>query len=1300
MPEEPKQENYSVTEDDAVCFSAGLTGAPFGAGCIHAYLASDRQPPKVAAGISLGALSAAVMERCYRDMHHCNESGRPRSEAARWSWFRRYLSFLLDRPYDVVWDAIPDPSDMVADLPPVREPNLPVNERGKTLPLAEELDQHRRRKMYIVAKLGSWLARIPVRVSSIAWLAVRYVRWHERYPDNVLSRAWNWLCLQINLLITLWRMLIHTSRPFWIGEWHFHHNGHPRGENGARGDEGEQKNEPPRTDRRQVYGRMPVRPLLGWLPWGASVIYCLFTIAVGAASAYFAIVEWYEYEPIRHWRWHVASFLLFLILPVVPVYLLWLMRRLGLSGSGRLSRWIAHDILSNLDIDQSLLSDFPLLLKLFRLFEDKGHSPKVYECKFPVLLVAAPLQILPSEPGQPLDGPNQLWAKVNKVRSGDENSQVSIIGALRACLAITPWFAPSVIRKDEQAKDRDGQPIERDFRGGWLRNPDQLERLDLVDGSAVRHNPLPALFRFLKDPGHSDPDNPKKSLAECLQGERPRVHLVYDVPIRWRPEPEEAPKDHTAAEPRLPNIVEAGFEGMRLAHRRDSRYEVLRTNEMSQIELTLRQCTGHETIPRVETINVDEIAPDDDLKLANQLKPTETETLCHIAAGCRQTLSVLYSEDLVGKTDCWEFLRKKADRRRWSEVPSAPLPGLAEVCRHCTRTLTPPFVPPNNLLDISFSTGAGKGDLAEMFPKLTGERPRIAFVASGGVFRGSFHIGMLGAMLALDIKPDLIVGSSVGTLMGAALGSIFKAKQKPGVGDEEARQRLHRMVNLFVNVDKSVALTKKFKAAAKDLGIRGRSPSLRLSPNELRKMVQRGSREDAGVAATGAPPALIDAISDLFLIPYNETVKISAQFIAGHFSEAIRDFWKQISTETIDRLDIHDAVLGASLIEKEMRQLLRDDIPTDVDDPWRALQPFLDDAQIAFFGTTVNLVTECIVTLGSELNRRSYDMMEALLASSAFPAAFAPRRASALYPGIGRRDMFYGDGGMFDNLPAMSAFQVLREVQKDHLRGEIGHGRWRDALVRRHQKPDLFIVGSLNTQLLDGLWQEDENPDTAKQEKHPNGARHEQTPVLYDSILKSAARARCLANNEKIYGLVRASEKVDRQLSQVESAAKVGKERRTKDQAIDPNQETFLNGIVNAAILPIYPRDPEHLNGTFQFCTSLGLDRDRVRRSISNGCFEMLAELHRRQAEPDSLVGRAIAANGLGRIEVRHSPASSPVCPYFQTGSGDLACPFHGADTIHLVCSADETHRGHADRLRGLCHIAGADHAEELVGKK
>lgn len=140
------------------------------------------------AGISLGAVTAAVMERSYRDL------AKSRGEPARWGWYRRYLAVLLNRPYDVVWDAIPNPSALLADLPPVKDPNLPLNndpklppEQQKQInPLAMKRDVESRRKLYIAAVAGRWLSRLPIRVSTVAWIIVRYVRHREGHPKHWL----------------------------------------------------------------------------------------------------------------------------------------------------------------------------------------------------------------------------------------------------------------------------------------------------------------------------------------------------------------------------------------------------------------------------------------------------------------------------------------------------------------------------------------------------------------------------------------------------------------------------------------------------------------------------------------------------------------------------------------------------------------------------------------------------------------------------------------------------------------------------------------------------------------------------------------------------------------------------------------------------------------------------------------------------------------------------------------------------------------------------------------------------------
>src|SRR5205823_7635865 len=120
---------------------------------------------------------------------------------------------------------------------------------------------------------------------------------------------------------------------------------------------------------------------------------------------------------------------------------------------------------------------------------------------------------------------------------------------------------------------------------------------------------------------------------------------------------------------------------------------------------------------------------------------------------------------------CPRFLPSAASKRDFKVGDFHVLPGLSEVCRHCTKELHAAVAPDVPLVAPSFNThdkNFQAGSLVQRFPWLTGISPRVVFLLSGGVFRGSFHIGMLGALLAINLKPDMIVGASVGTLMGAA----------------------------------------------------------------------------------------------------------------------------------------------------------------------------------------------------------------------------------------------------------------------------------------------------------------------------------------------------------------------------------------------------------------------------------------------------------------------------------------------------------------------------------------------------
>ncbi|MGM9488061.1 patatin-like phospholipase family protein [Ideonella sp. YS5] len=57
------------------------------------------------------------------------------------------------------------------------------------------------------------------------------------------------------------------------------------------------------------------------------------------------------------------------------------------------------------------------------------------------------------------------------------------------------------------------------------------------------------------------------------------------------------------------------------------------------------------------------------------------------------------------------------------------------------------------------------------------ERPRVALVLGGGGLRGFAHVGVLRALEDVGIKPDLVVGTSAGAVVGAAYASGLSADE-------------------------------------------------------------------------------------------------------------------------------------------------------------------------------------------------------------------------------------------------------------------------------------------------------------------------------------------------------------------------------------------------------------------------------------------------------------------------------------------------------------------------------------------
>lgn len=1169
--------------NDAVAFTSGSRAAPFFAGVVHAWLAADRERPLVAAGVSMGTVAAAAMRRVYEELE--NKDGDD-LEVKRWRWYQRYYQSVTNNPLSPLWDALPQPVDFFAETPPAKDPSVPKS-------LSEEAE-YARRHFYLLTKSGIWLANLPVRISRIATLFVMYVRLTESYGVRFLNLfSFNW-----NLFITVFGLIFHLIRsPQWINESAFKV-----------------------TSKRN--GR---RPLIGWpsyiFVWLAPVIAVVaillmhrilsqvlywgfyFTLCGVSFSVSHSVVKVSPFASDLSWLLLIPS--LMICIALLPYRLVLAMLtsagkpKKGKSGAAKKRSWAAV-VADNLDITQGLLHPFEIKLALYNLFI-KGAPDFVIkglaDDRVKALFVCAALEET-----------DQVILR----------ETMPLVDALTAALSI-PGLLPA-------------QRVDR--RWVATRTNTHPESFQVIDGAVVRTNPLPAFFDWCK---HFSESEEVRDLLVRRDG-TPSLHVIYNVPTSYPGSAQDAPGME------CPDIVLSAQTALQLEKRRDTRQEVRQANFLSRLEWT-RQLLAPNDKAGALMIFADEIAPREPIDVGKELSPDHDKLRRNVANGCRATLETLYREDILKRGNgasipCVSLLSSIAPRR--PEL-TARRGGLHAVCNHCTGTLEyrpaqNPDVPQEGVLQ-TFGQRIAPSDkeLRDMFPQLAKEEPKVVFLGSGGVFRGAFHIGVMAAMYKTNLFPDLVVGASVGTLMGGALCRMT-------AGNEAAAPKvLSDLVTLFVHVDEKVSLTFTLKNATKQLGIRARE--IRLSPSELARKVRSGSKADAGYAVTGAPPVLNDALSSLFVIPHKNTAAITSQFVAGHFSTAVARFLREVRRETLASFDIRNCVMGVSLLENETQQLLAF---SDSGAELSKVQPYQNATpskrQVAFFGTTSFLNASCSLLLGRDFltTDRSWNATQQGLCSSAFPAIFAPRMEADLMPGAGRTDRFFADGGMFDNLPFFPALEVLSAIQSalPFVDPHELQARVRERAVR----PNLIISAGLNA-----------TPDSDEN-------------AQYNTMFAMKNRATSLS-----YG-----SKTNTFKTSLQKSLNILKEIGDKDlTALDDRQRAFLNGFVSGVVVNITPTDRDHINPTFAFCRSLGMKNERVQASIGDGCYQSLKEFSRNEHIQQNLKPNKVV-NYIPRSD-RSKQTTENSCPYFKLGQKHLKCPFtetpdSDAKAVYRACKNDPAH--------------------------
>ena len=219
--------------------------------------------------------------------------------------------------------------------------------------------------------------------------------------------------------------------------------------------------------------------------------------------------------------------------------------------------------------------------------------------------------------------------------------EMPIVEALSAAVAVPGLLPP--------------ESVER----GWVatKTATEPQAFQVIDGAAVRTNPLPAFFDWCKHIGG-------RNLTNRLQredGVSHSLHVVYSVPTGY----DGSVQDARGIE--CPDIVRSAEIALQLARRRDTRQEVRQTNNLSRLEWHRRQLPNPEK-KKTMVIFADEIAPRAEIDLGNELFPA-TKSCAHCGRRRWNNAETLYREEIRTSTathpdfPCVDLLRQIAPRR-------------------------------------------------------------------------------------------------------------------------------------------------------------------------------------------------------------------------------------------------------------------------------------------------------------------------------------------------------------------------------------------------------------------------------------------------------------------------------------------------------------------------------------------------------------------------------------------------------------------------------------------------------------
>lgn len=707
------------------------------------------------------------------------------------------------------------------------------------------------------------------------------------------------------------------------------------------------------------------------------------------------------------------------------------------------------------------------------------------------------------------------------------------------------------------------QPVTRDELFGRDKGGDGY-----IDAAPVTDAPVSVLIKYLK--AHAHPD----------------ASAIFLYPVRVVPSGD-APVPLAKSVDSVVDLAERALElqraqHTRLEHRLIKLYNALLPKAVSK--------TGDDVFIAANLHSIDASLA---LNLNERIFSAESPSaqgqmvLEAVAMGCRRTLETILEQEIERHADksatvaCRDVVRALLKREghpnpMTAGVGLSPGSGLPEVCRHC-RLSEPDQVSQEASPKEQALRLLGSVEPSPLWPHRTGDQkncdspskvsvtldrtdlpltvrdePWVTLVLSGGVFRGVFQIGVLAALHQASIKPRLFAGASVGSIMAAMAARLFTI--------EDGTLALQRLAATFLSLDRLV-VTDRFADFVRRFMIRAND--VRISPKSLDQFLRRFDLQVAGEYNENARTVLAGIARLLFISPF-ESLDLVRAVHDERYDEAAQLF-RRYTAYFFERYGAGLELLGA----EPLRLLIAEHVLTDLEAPYRdnpcstPFDYFRTHHDKFLLATSTNVTKGELHVFGREAQEGKACnalLVEALLASSAFPAVFRPRRYSEVYPCDADPSAEvvtkFVDGGLLDNLPLDHVVTFL-------------HKRAQQGLLARRPKggtvPHLLLTASLEPKAQSG------NAEVCQRDWH-----------------EVARRVKELHYNRKIDMF----EGAQAHFRKIVSA--FGMPQRSSWQPLDLNVLTVV---------------PKWLCGTFAFHGMLGFRYYKQAASIAHGCAMTFATL-------------------------------------------------------------------------------------------